>query len=62
LIVHALLLPDDSFVILVIEMALGAPDHNRDLAKFDLLGLVLLDEVSGDVALSLPLLDVNVYL
>jgi hypothetical protein len=53
LIIHALFLSNDSFVVLVIEMALGASDHDRYLAEFDLLRFILLNDLSGDVADSL---------
>jgi hypothetical protein len=62
LIIHALFLPNDSFVVLVIEMALGASYHDGDLAELDLLGLVLLNDLSGEVAVSLTFLDVDIHL
>ena len=62
LVIHALLLPDDSFIVLIIKMALGTTDHDGNLAEFNLLGLVLFDELPRDIPVSLALLNVHVNL
>lgn len=62
LVVHALLLSDDSFIILVVEMALGTPDHDGYLAELNLLRFVQLNDLTGGIANSLTLLDVDINL
>jgi len=59
LIIHALLLLHDSKVVLVREMALRTPDHNRDFAKLNLLLLVQLN-LEFIIFVPVPLLDMHI--
>ena len=54
LIIHALLLPNDSSVIFIVQMALRATDHYWNLAELYLLCFVLLDELTGLVTILVP--------
>lgn len=61
LVIHAFLLPQDSLVVFIREMALGTSNHDRDLAKLDLLLLVFLDN-KFVFSISVTLLNVDVDL
>jgi hypothetical protein len=62
LVVHAFFVADNGLVIAVVEVALTGPDHDWDLAEFNPLNGVSLDEVGGEVADSLAFLNVDVDL
>lgn len=64
MVVHALLLSNDSSIVFVVQVALGATDHDWDLAELNGLGGISLEKLGGLVAVfgPLSLLDVDINL
>jgi len=61
LIIKALLILDNHFVVVVTEMAQLGPDHYGNLAKFYPTAVEFFDELSRGSSFSLTLFDVKVY-
>ena len=61
LVIHAFLLPQDSFIVFIREMALGTSNHDRYLAELDLLLLVFLDN-EFILSISVTLFNVDIDL